>query len=837
MSQLRSELSADVRTVLVLLWVPAVVYAFFYVDGIGGLSVLAELGLFACLLVAGVVPVVLGLLHPPTAENLRTHLALVFHLGSLPLDLAAVRRTARHWRQDLRENGVPRAALAVIEELMGVDPHSVLLPGSFDGLRSAGGTGKPVPSEASRQLERKLAALQGGTIAVSGPRGVGKTTLLQGAVRANDFAITIRVPAAYTPYDLVLSTFVRLCEGFLLRETGEVPQLTRLSGLVRTRDAARRTLRGLRRTLFFGVPAGALVLLGSAAAVKALWDRHDHVVRSGLATAGDWTLQHAEAVWRGRSVGAGLVVTLAGLLIWRLGRSARWRRRVRRAPVLLLRVTGWALAVGSVVSLAADPDVRRLFGEVLTLSGAGFGNLFLVLLCLGLSAFALGRAYVALGVVHVGGWKWVGGAFGVAACVLFLRSADVRAILFESENPTRLACFIAGSLLMKAGRWRIRQPESELVTSCRNHLYQLRTAQSTSTTATLGFAGTAAVGSAHTSALASVPPNFPQLVEDLRERLSEIARHVHRRHGRTLVCIDELDRLATDQQALLFLSEVKAILGVPRVHYLISVAEDVGAAFVRRGLPERDATDSSLDDILHVQAWSLAQSTTLMDERASDLPAPYVVLAHALAGGVPRDLIRYGRRMLEMHEEISSTREARAVELTEISRRLIVEELNDTLAGFRTLLAKQRWDHENAGWLSTYRTVMDHLRYADPASTHELLVALEYLASSGSTSPTASPATPPETAAQLIAEASAYTYFGLTLLQIFHPDDFEGRRLRASTTPAGDLQFLAEARLELSVSPFSARPMIDAARAAWSLSPPRGSRPPLGIPSARPRPS
>ncbi|MGW4702749.1 P-loop NTPase fold protein [Streptomyces sp. NPDC004285] len=836
-SELWLGLPLDVRAVLVLAWMPTVVYAFFYVDGLKGLSAFAELGVYACLLVVGISPVVAALRHPPTARSLRHYVTLAYHLVSLPFGIATVRGAARHWHQDLRDNGVPRAASAVIEDLMGADPHSVLLPGRFDGLRSADGKGAPVPGEASRQLERKLAALRSGTIAVSGPRGVGKTTLLHGAVREKDFAVTIRVPAAYTPYDLVLSAFVKVCESFLLRETGEVPQLTRLSALVRTRDALRRYARGLRRTIFFGVPAAALVLLGSTAAVRALWGRYENAVLGRLATAGDGMVRRGEEIWQGRSVAAGLLVTSAGLLFWSLGRSAAWRRRVRRAPVVLLRLTGWGLVTGTVVSLAADPDVRRLVGQLFTVSAAGLGNLFLMVLCLGLGVFALGQAFLGLRVIHDRAWKAAGAALLAAAGVLILRSADARGILFESENPLRLAGAIAGWLFLKVGRWTLQEPRAELVARCRDHLYQLRTTQSISTTATFGLAGAAVAGTAHTSALASVPPNFPQLVEDLRERLVDIAAHVYRGGGRTLVCIDELDRLATDQAALLFLSEVKAILGVPGVHYLISVAEDVGAAFVRRGLPDRDATDSSLDDILHVRPGTLEQSEAIMGQRATDLPRPYVQLAHSLSGGVPRDLIRYGRRMLEMHEEISSAREAKAVELTEISRRLIVEELDDTLSGFRTLLAKQRWNHENAGWLSTYRVVMDHLRYADAASTQELLRALEYLASSASAPSAGSPGAPPESAAQLIEEASAYTYFGLTLLQVFQPDGYEVRRDRAGAAPAGGLQFLAEARLELSVSPFSARPLIDAARAAWSLSPPRGGHSPLDIPSARSRTS
>ncbi|GGT58916.1 hypothetical protein GCM10010271_72890 [Streptomyces kurssanovii] len=47
-----------------------------------------------------------------------------------------------------------------------------------------------------------------------------------------------------------------------------------------------------------------------------------------------------------------------------------------------------------------------------------------------------------------------------------------------------------------------------------------------------------------------------------------------------------------------------------------------------------------------------------------------------------------------------------------VSRRLILEELSDTLAGYRTLLAKQQWSAVNAGMLTTYRELMAQLRSA-----------------------------------------------------------------------------------------------------------------------------
>ncbi|ALC25326.1 P-loop NTPase fold protein [Streptomyces pristinaespiralis] len=830
--RLRQVVGADVWSALAVVSVPACVTAIFYLQR-SAFSFWVEQALLVALFIATTVPFVVAVSKPRSKQNLKTQFELFLHLLYLPLSAVEVRNAAKRWEDDLRVNGTPGAALAVIDELMGTDPHSVLLPGHYDGLRTAASVDWVVSSEASRQLERKLSALEGGTIAVSGPRGAGKTTLLNESAGKNDFQLRIRVPAAYHPYDLVYSAFVTLCEQFIRREGFEVPQLTRLSGFVRTGQRMRRAFRSLRRRLFFGIPAAALIVLGTAATAKAWWDEHNAGVRSRAGTAGHWVAQHAGDIWHGRSVGAGLSVTVAGLLIWRLRKSPRWRRRLLRGPAAVARVTAYCLMPGAFLSVLFDPDFRRHVGALPDAAAPGQAKVLLIVLLLVLCVVALVRGDKTSSSMKERGWKAAGFLLACSAAVVIWRSTTFQALLLDSENPARLACFVAGMLLFYIGRWRTKREEPELVIKCRDHLFQLRTTQSTSATFNMGVAGPGVLGSAHASSLASVPLNFPQLVEDLRARLGDVANHVHRQRGRTIVCIDELDRLGTEQQALHFLSEVKAILGVPQVHYLISVAEDVGAAFVRRGLPDRDATDSSLDDILHVQPGDVTQSLAIMAKRASDLPEPYVLLAHALSGGVPRDLIRYGRRTLEMHEDISSARQAPAVELTEISGRLIVEELYDTLAGFRTLLSKLHWTHENAAWLSTYRVVMDHLRHARAGTTSELMEALEYLAASGAVPPTGSPTEPPEAARQLITEASAYTYYALTLLQIFQPDDFEDRRRTASAAPAGQFQFLAEARLELTVSPHSARPLIDAARGAWHLRALSGTLLPVRVPPAR----
>jgi hypothetical protein len=290
-----------------------------------------------------------------------------------------------------------------------------------------------------------------------------------------------------------------------------------------------------------------------------------------------------------------------------------------------------------------------------------------------------------------------------------------------------------------------------------------------------------------------------------------------------VIAIDEVDRLGTDIQALAFLSEIKAILGVPYVYYLISVAEDVGAAFVRRGLPHRDVTDSSLDDIIHVQPSTLKESRAILAKRSQTLKDPYVMLAHALSGGILRDLLRYGLQIREIQDKTQS------YELTDLSRHLVLEELAETFAGFRTLLSKQQWTHNTSDVLASFRTLCGYLRDPCPCTEAEMLHTLEEFAfyADGTRPNTAATDNQPSATAsqeltsdarQLIDEASAYAYFSLTLLDIFSIEGLERRtQLAAEHGPNGDPERLADARQELGISPYSARPLIETIRKAWSL--------------------
>jgi hypothetical protein len=157
------------------------------------------------------------------------------------------------------------------------------------------------------------------------------------------------------------------------------------------------------------------------------------------------------------------------------------------------------------------------------------------------------------------------------------------------------------------------------------------------------------------------------------------------------------------------------------------------------------------------------------------------------------------------------------------------------MAGFRTLLGKHEWTPETSATLLSFRSLMGHLRYLCPCPSAELQKALQHVAFydlEEQLGPAAA-ANVPEATRLLIDEASAYVLFSLTLLDVFGRPDFARRRDAARRHgPDGDPEMLAQARQELELSPYSARPLITAVRTAWGVA----SRPAAGTVTTIPAP-
>ncbi|MGW3865766.1 hypothetical protein ACWEDZ_30405 [Streptomyces sp. NPDC005047] len=721
------------------------------------------------------------------------------------------------WGAALFEDGIVPVMDGMIRHLMGEDPDSLFVPqGTSKGLRAPRAPGFAVKTQAMEQLQRKLNHLDEGTIAVCGPRGVGKSTLLENATEQADFGVLIQAPATYAPHDFLVSLSVRLCQDYMEHEGYPAPDFARLSPFHRMLKSARGKIRKLGRWSSFALPAAALLVLGISASARSLYARYEgsaiDYARTGARAVEDWV----QEVWSGNAVVTSVTISVAGIAWW-LSRHDPWLPRTlgRLWPALGPKL-GFVIAVGSLASVVMDRRMVLLAGDV------PFETIFPALLWAGGSLYALvlTKASAAKAHLDVGRWtvyatdvcKLLATCSGVYLLYVLIRTPQTYALLADPQNPLRIAGLVTGTLLARAAGWRPTPAEPPLVTRCRSHLYRLQTVQTTTNTLSNATAQIMALGGSHATSISTVPPNFPALVEEFRDLLTGIANSLAARRQRVLIAIDEVDRLGSDAQALAFLAEIKAILGVRHVYYLISVAEDVGAAFVRRGLPHRDVTDSSLDDIIHVDACTLEEANAILKERSQDHTPHTAFLAHSLSGGLLRDLLRYSLQI----EEIQAQTEAH--ELAHISRQLILEELSETLAGFRTLLSKQQWTQDTSGILSDFRTLCGHLKTSQCACADgPLFHALEHFAHQpAGQQPAYGDIT--EAARQLIDEAAAYSYFSLTLLEIFTAPGLDRRSEHAAAQGAdGAHERLAESRLELGISPYSARTFITHIRKAWSL--------------------
>lgn len=221
------------------------------------------------------------------------------------------------------------------------------------------------------------------------------------------------------------------------------------------------------------------------------------------------------------------------------------------------------------------------------------------------------------------------------------------------------------------------------------------------------------LGGDSTMTSARTPWSLPEAVEEFRRFASS------QFGGRYVVIgIDELDKMESDEAAREFLNDIKGVFGVHNCYYLVSVSEEAMSTFERRGLPFRDVFDSSFDAIQTVGYLTLDESRDLLESRVTGLPVPFQCLCHALAGGLPRDLIRVTRELVQ-HGGPSAT-------LAELSLLLVRNEHRGKMAAAISAIRTAPWPQRN--WLVTWlnRQTSSDLT---PARLREWSLGLEATAS------------------------------------------------------------------------------------------------------------
>lgn len=322
--------------------------------------------------------------------------------------------------------------------------------------------------------------------------------------------------------------------------------------------------------------------------------------------------------------------------------------------------------------------------------------------------------------------------------------------------------------------------------------------------------------------------SYPEIVFDFRALLMEVldvyeaadpggVRHV-------VVIIDELDKISSAAEAERFINEIKSIFTLDRngYLYLVSVSEEALASFEQEGLAARDAFNSAFDDIQRIEYLTLLDTTELLRSRVIGLADPFVCLCHCLSGGLPREIVRVARDVVEGGSATEST-------LSGIAARLIGQDVRDRLNGLdaavRNLEGCEPWTSD---FLVAVRSSLGR-----PVTAAGLLAVAERPPLSAASWD----GTPPTEVAGLFRIQLAtltYLYFAATILEVFHDGLTLAETTRGREDGGGDGTFdrLASVRAQIASRPRRAWLTVSSFRGAWNLR--VLDPPPVGPPVAAP---
>jgi hypothetical protein len=194
---------------------------------------------------------------------------------------------------------------------------------------------------------------------------------------------------------------------------------------------------------------------------------------------------------------------------------------------------------------------------------------------------------------------------------------------------------------------------STVAAETRRHLEQLRYLRTytTSWSASLTPRSFLTLARGYAKERAEQPVTLPELVDQLRGYSGRVAawqQSAHGGEGRVVIGIDEVDKIRDSDRAEAFLNDIKAIFGVPGCLYIVTLSEDAMAGFARRTPSIRSTFDSAFDELVPVGPMAYRHSEQLLFKRVTGVPRPFIALCHVLAGGLPRDLVRAARALIDV---------------------------------------------------------------------------------------------------------------------------------------------------------------------------------------------
>jgi len=172
--------------------------------------------------------------------------------------------------------------------------------------------------------------------------------------------------------------------------------------------------------------------------------------------------------------------------------------------------------------------------------------------------------------------------------------------------------------------------------------------------------------------------SHPELIESYKTYLER-----YRRLGglRVAIAIDELDKLASTDDAIAVVNSLKDLFHIPNTHFIVSVSEDAMRRFALRGIPFRDGFDSAFDTIMRIKAPTPDDALEILARRAEGFPDSVALFCYAWSGALPRDLIRTARSCVNIRKKRVSEpgRASEPVTVAELAPEIIMQDISEAI--------------------------------------------------------------------------------------------------------------------------------------------------------------
>jgi hypothetical protein len=389
--------------------------------------------------------------------------------------------------------------------------------------------------------------------------------------------------------------------------------------------------------------------------------------------------------------------------------------------------------------------------------------------------------------------------------------------------------------------WRTylrRTPEPEIIKRAREYLLRLQVDKTVTQGGGVNSPSIRGLGlnMNRASSVKYTPWSLPELVSYTRRFMQDISMQMKDSSRPVIVAIDEIDRIGSLEDAEGFIGEIKAVFGVEGCYFLVAVAEDVGSLFAQRATAGRSILENAFDEIVTVRPLTLQEARSLLLKRVPGFTDAFVYLVYAMSGGLPRELIRVTRRLVEMNlEQLSDTQRFGLVRvlhkqpspedyprLWALALALVTESVIDALDASRNQMSRLILQPDWAPLFDSMRSASVRLRRdrSSPTKLFEVIKEVDEMSLPHATkcddAGNVKLQADQDAAARILNSLSAFAYFGIIIVDAFSDRwfDLAEAKRRTDSGAANAYEELAAARVELSVSYASARLILDRFRAS-----------------------